>query len=113
MRYCILEQGDQIQFVSIPDDYMNQFIALIHRLHKEIDKLTVAVPPSLPHVIGESHHIDWLGKSPVQDGLSYLIHLESDFIELEESNYPIIALLTEIRALKAQFEHLLEEGEYL
>jgi hypothetical protein len=113
MHYCILEQGENIQFVSIPDEYVNQFIALIRRLHKEIDKLTVAMPPSLPYVIGESHHIDWLEKSPVQDGLSFLIKLENEFIELEESNYPIIALLTEIRALKAQFEHLLEEDEFL
>lgn len=113
MRYCILEQGEKILFISIPDEYMNQFIALIHRLHKEIDKLTVANAPSLPRVLGESHHIDWLEKSPVQDGLSYLIHLEDDFIELEENQYPIISLLTEIRAIKAQFEHLLEEGEFL
>jgi desulfoferrodoxin (superoxide reductase-like protein) len=113
MRYCILEQGESIQFVSIPDEYVNQFIALIRRLHKEIGKLSVSLPPSLPHVLGESHHIDWLEKSHVQDGLSYLIHLENDFMELEDSQYPVIALLTEIRALKAQFEHLLEEDEYL
>jgi hypothetical protein len=112
MRYCILELDGHIQFVSIPDEYVNQFIALIRRLHKEINKLTVKDIPNLPYVLGESHHIEWLEKPPVQDGLSFLIHLEHDFMELEENQYPVISLLTEIRALKAQFEHLLEENEY-
>lgn len=112
MRYCILEKGDKIQFVSVPDEYINQMIALIRRLHKEVDKLTVKHLPSLPRVIGEFGDIEWLEECPARDGLDFIGDLEKQFLQLRENQYPVVALLTEIRALKAQLEHLVEEGEY-
>lgn len=112
MRYCILSNGQQMEFITLPGEYMDQFIALIRRLHKEIDKLTVEQPPLLPLVLGECDEIEWIVPSPAIDGLAYIHELEKQFADIQEKNYPLISLLTEIRALQAQLEHLVEEGEY-
>lgn len=112
MRYCILTNGQQTEFIALPGEYTDQFIALIRRLHKEIDKLTVEQPPILPVVLGEVDEIHWIENSPAIDGLAYIHQLEKQFANVQEENYPLISLLTEIRALQAQLEHLVEEGEY-
>jgi hypothetical protein len=113
MRYCILSTEKELQFVAMPDSYMYQLIALLKRLHKEIDKLTTASRPTLPEVIAECSelevHADHVN---IIQGITYLSELEKQFADLQEENYPLISLLTEIRALHAQLEYLVEEGEY-
>lgn len=98
----------------MPSDYMYQLVALLRRLHKEIDKLTAADRPVLPTVLAECvelelHNSDY----SVISGLEYLAALERRFAALNEENYPLVSLLTEIRALHAQLEYLVEEGEYV
>lgn len=113
LRYCILSTEKELQFVAMPDSYMYQLVALLHRLHKEIGKLTVSERPALPEVIAECTELELhaQGASIIQ-GIDYLADLEGQFASLQEENYPLIALLTEIRALHAQLEYLVEEGEY-
>ncbi|WP_047152414.1 hypothetical protein [Aneurinibacillus tyrosinisolvens] len=113
MRYCILTAENRLEFVAMPESYMYQLVALLHRLHKEIDKLTAAERPALPAVIGECSELELLDPhSSIVEGIDYLDTLEKQFASLNEENYPLISLLTEIRALHAQLEYLKEEGEY-
>lgn len=113
MHYCILSNENRIEFIAMPSDYMYQLVALLRRLHKEIDKLTTENRPTLPVVVGECTELELHNSEyAVISGLDYLAALESRFAALNEENYPLISLLTEIRALHAQLEYLVEEGEY-
>jgi hypothetical protein len=42
-------------------------------------------------------------------GLDYINQLEQTFVAIQEKQYPLISLLTEIRALQAQLEQWYEE----
>jgi len=110
MRYLLLLEAEQLRFVSLPESHMYQLVALIKRLHKEIDKLTIADRPQLPTVLAECSQLDLLHPDyTVWDGLAYVSQLEQRFARLQETQYPLISLLTEIRALQAQLEFLQEE----
>ncbi|MED4586314.1 hydrolase/acyltransferase [Brevibacillus choshinensis] len=110
MRYLLLQEGTGLQFVALPESHMYQLVALLKRLHKEIDKLTIADRPDLPHVVAECANLELLSNVyMIMDGLVYVSQLEARFASLQESEYPLISLLTEIRALQAQLEYLHEE----
>lgn len=110
MRYLILQEKSGLHFVALPESYMYQLVALLKRLHKEIDKLTIADRPELPSVIAECAEMEMLNSEfAVQEGLDYVSQLERRFAALQEKEYPLISLLTEIRALQAQLEFLSEE----
>ncbi|MDR7319203.1 hydrolase/acyltransferase [Brevibacillus nitrificans] len=110
MRYLLLQEGTGLQFVSLPESHMYQLVALLKRLHKEIDKLTIADRPQLPEVVAECGELELLkSELAISDGLDYVSSLETRFASLQESEYPLISLLTEIRALQAQLEYLQEE----
>ncbi|QRG68166.1 hydrolase/acyltransferase [Brevibacillus choshinensis] len=110
MRYLLLQEGTGLHFVALPESHMYQLVALLKRLHKEIDKLTIADRPDLPLVVAECSDLELLDSElAVTDGLDYVSRLEARFASLQESEYPLISLLTEIRALQAQLEYLLEE----
>ncbi len=110
MRYLIVTESDSYRFISMPEAYMYQLVALLKRLHKEIDKLTITDRPALPKVIAECSNLELLDPaSSVDDGLAYVSELEQRFALLKEDVYPLISLLTEIRALQAQLEFLQEE----
>lgn len=110
MRYVILQQEHHLQFVEMPADYAYQLSALNLRLHKEIDKLTAADVPVLPWAIAECDSLDLLNENlTIIGGLDYINALEESFAALRESHYPLISLLTEIRALQAQLEQWYEE----
>ena len=47
----------------------------------------------------------------LESGLGYINRLESAFASIQEKEYPLISLLTEIRALQAQLEQWYEEEE--
>ncbi len=112
MRYLLLQETDKLLFVSLPETHMYQLVALLKRLHKEIDKLTIANRPTLPTVIAECKELELLSSAyTITEGITYVGDLEKQFARLQETQYPLISLLTEIRALLAQLEHLQEEGE--
>lgn len=110
MRYLLLQEESGLQFVAMPESHMYQLIALLKRLHKEIGKLTIPDPPKLPDALAECSDLEILDNTrPIVDGLAYVSGLEQRFSALQESEYPLISLLTEIRALQAQLEYLNEE----
>ncbi|MFY0545933.1 hydrolase/acyltransferase [Brevibacillus sp. H7] len=110
MRYLMLQETNGLRFVVMPEAYMYQLVALLKRLHKEIDKLTIDERPELPTVLAECSDLDLLsGDHQVEEGLSYVSELEQRFSRLQEDVYPLISLLTEIRALQAQLEFLKED----
>ncbi|MGG6312801.1 hydrolase/acyltransferase [Paenibacillus macerans] len=110
MRYVILQQGQELKFVEMPSDYAYQLSALNLRLNKEIDKLTAHEVPALPRAIAECDRLDLLQESlQITGGLEYINELEAAFSAIREENYPLISLLTEIRALQAQLEQWYEE----
>ncbi|MEK5162841.1 hydrolase/acyltransferase [Paenibacillus sp. FSL R5-0527] len=110
MRYVILQQGQELKFVEMPADYAYQLSALNLRLNKEIDKLTAREVPALPRAIAECDRLDLLQESlRITSGLDYINELEASFSSIQEENYPLISLLTEIRALQAQLEQWYEE----
>ena len=112
MRYVILQHADQLEFVEMPSDYAYQLSALNLRLNKEIDKLTADIVPALPRAIAECDQLDLLEERYViTQGLAYINDLEKSFAAVKEEHYPLIALLTEIRALQAQLEQWYEEEE--
>jgi hypothetical protein len=112
LRYCLLQGEHGIECVAIPADHMYQFVALNRRLHKEIDKLTSKVKPYLPDLIAECTDIEVHSPTlTVYMGLDYVTKLEEHFAKTQENEYPLISLLTEIRAFQAQLEYLEEEGE--
>ncbi len=110
MRYVILQQETALHYVEMPADYAYQLSALNLRLHKEISKLTVADVPTLPRAIAECSDLELLqdGVQPI-GGLDYINALEQSFARLQEQEYPLVSLLTEIRALQAQLEQWYEE----
>ncbi|MFC7681280.1 hydrolase/acyltransferase [Paenibacillus sp. GCM10028914] len=110
MRYVILQLSDKLQFVEMPADYAYQLSALNLRLNKEISKLTTPDKPDLPLAVAECDNLDLLQEATqTVSGLDYINELERNFASLDESNYPLISLLTEIRALQAQLEQWYEE----
>ncbi|HEY0826499.1 MAG TPA: hydrolase/acyltransferase [Bacilli bacterium] len=110
MRYLILKLNEQLQFVEMPSSYAYQLTALHQRLHKEIDKLTANNVPALPYVAAECDSLEMVdGLLTVTGGLDYINQLEQAFSSINEKAYPLISLLTEIRALQAQLEQWYEE----
>ncbi|NMO95782.1 hydrolase/acyltransferase [Paenibacillus lemnae] len=110
MRYCILQKGDQLEYVEMPSDYAYQLSALNLRLNKEVSKLTAEGRPELPLAVAECDQLDLLQEtSQIIGGLDYINELERSFASLNENHYPLISLLTEIRALQAQLEQWYEE----
>jgi hypothetical protein len=110
MRYLLLQDQSGLQFVALPESHMYQLIALLKRLHKEISKLTIPDRPQLPDVIAECSDLELVASTlHIREGLDYVNELEQHFAALRESEYPLISLLTEIRALQAQLEYLSEE----
>jgi len=112
MRFVILQQHQELQFVEMPEEYAYQLSALNLRLNKEMDKLTAENLPDLPLAVAECDALDLLGEQyTLQSGLEYINELEQAFAAIKEQNYPLISLLTEIRALQAQLEQWYEEEE--
>lgn len=112
MRYAVLKLGETLEFVEMPADHVYQLTALNRRLHKELDKLTADGVPTLPHVVAECDSLDIVDNAcTVLHGLEYMNALERSFAQLDEKSYPLISLLTEIRALQAQLEQWYEEDE--
>lgn len=110
MKYVILQQEQELKFVEMPGDYAYQLSALNLRLNKEIDKLTAKQVPVLPLAVAECDSLDLPQESlHITNGLDYINELESSFSAIREENYPLISLLTEIRALQAQLEQWYEE----
>jgi hypothetical protein len=110
MRYVILQLQQELQFVEMPTDYAYQLSALNLRLNKEIAKLTANHIPTLPLAIAECDNLDLTQEQyTVQGGLDYINELEQSFAAIDEKSYPLISLLTEIRALQAQLEQWYEE----
>ncbi|MMZ64055.1 hypothetical protein D3C76_624670 [compost metagenome] len=110
MRYVILQQEQDLKFVEMPGEYAYQLSALNLRLNKEMDKLTAERVPVLPKVVAECDSLDLLQESlQMTSGLHYINELEASFSAIREENYPLISLLTEIRALQAQLEQWYEE----
>lgn len=112
MRYVILQREQNLIFVEMPREYAYQLSALNLRLNKEVGKLTADNIPVLPLAVAECEELDLLQESlSVRSGLEYVQELESSFSSLKEENYPLISLLTEIRALLAQLEQWYEEEQ--
>jgi hypothetical protein len=110
MRYALLKLEDRLQFVEFPQSYIYQLTALNQRLHKEISKLTAGNVPSLPVLIAEFDALELVDPSyTLIGGLEYMNRLEQNFATIEEKSYPLISLLTEIRALQAQMEQWYDE----
>ncbi|MCI3922746.1 hydrolase/acyltransferase [Paenibacillus sp. TRM 82003] len=110
MRYHVLLYGDALEFVEMPASHAYQLTALHHRLHKEIGKLTAENVPSLPRAIAECDDLEIVDKAyEVMSGLAYMNQLEQAFAAVQEKSYPLVSLLTEIRALQAQLEQWYEE----
>lgn len=110
MRYVILQKADILEFVQIPSSHAYQLTALHHRLHKEISKLTAGSAPKLPQAVAECDNLEITGDAyTVTSSLDYINHLEKSFAAIEDKSYPVISLLTEIRALQAQLEQWYEE----
>lgn len=110
MRYVILQKNQDLQFVEMPSDYAYQLSALNLRLNKEILKLTADQIPTLPLAIAECDKLDLLQETlRITGGLDYINELEASFSAIQEENYPLVSLLTEIRALQAQLEQWYEE----
>lgn len=109
LRYVLLS-GDGLTFVEMPATHAYQLTALMHRLHKEIGKLTASGVPQLPKAVAECDNLELTGPGgSVLNGLVFVRQLEQDFSRIEEKEYPLISLLTEIRALLAQLEQWYEE----
>ncbi|WP_127495642.1 hydrolase/acyltransferase [Paenibacillus glycanilyticus] len=112
MRYVLMNGSSPIFFVEMPETHAYQLSALNLRLHKEIDKLTADHVPQLPYAVAECDNVELHDSSiRIVSGLDYINELERDFAAVKESAYPLIALLTEIRALQAQLEQWYEDEE--
>lgn len=110
MRYIILQYQDHLEFIEMPSDYAYQLSALNLRLNKEVSKLTADQVPVLPLAIAECDSLELLQEGPkIESGLHYISRLEQSFASVNEKSYPLISLLTEIRALQAQLEQWYEE----
>lgn len=95
MRYVILQQNQELQFVEMPEEYAYQLSALNLRLNKEIDKLTADNVPDLPLAIAECDSLDLLREDySLESGLDYINRLEQAFASVQEQkNYPLISCL--------------------
>lgn len=114
MRYVILQDQHNLEFIEIPTEFAYQLSALHLRLRKEISKLTAHNIPSLPHVIAECNDLELLDKQfNTINSLSYINELETSFSAIQEEQYPLVSLLTEIRALQAQLEQWYEEENFI
>ncbi|WP_195574412.1 hydrolase/acyltransferase [Paenibacillus sp. 1001270B_150601_E10] len=114
MRYLVFQQESRLEFVEMPADYAYQLSALNLRLNKEISKLTALNVPRLPIAVAECDHLELLREEDqIVSGITYLNQLEKSFAAIQETEYPLISLLTEIRALEAQLEQWYEEEELL
>jgi len=112
MRYHILLNDGRPEFVEMPASHAYQLTALLQRLHKEIGKLTAENVPPLAEAIAECDALEIVHTDyAVTSGLEYLTRLERAFSSIRETRYPLISLLTEIRALLAQLEQWYEEAE--
>ncbi|MBH5319165.1 hydrolase/acyltransferase [Paenibacillus sp. GSMTC-2017] len=112
MRYVLLKEQHSIAFVEMPATHAYQLSALNLRLHKELDKLTADNVPTLPYAVAECDNVDLHDTSiAIIGGLDYINSLEKEFSDTKEKSYPLISLLTEIRALQAQLEQWYEEYE--
>jgi hypothetical protein len=110
MRYVILHGPDGPEYVEMPATHTYQLSALLLRLHKEIGKLTADNVPRLPRVCAECSDLELLDPAAsVVSGLDFMTRLERDFAAIRENSYPLVSLLTEIRALLAQLEQWYEE----
>ncbi|MBN3523385.1 hydrolase/acyltransferase [Paenibacillus apiarius] len=110
MRYVLFQREGTLEFVEMPSDYAYQLSALNLRLCKEIGKLTASGVPKLPAAVAECDHLELLREEDtIINGLDYVNRLERAFASIQEDQYPLIALLTEIRALQAQMEQWYEE----
>jgi hypothetical protein len=110
MRIVLLIEKDQLQFIEMPASHAYQLTALHHRLHKEISKLTAEQVPTLPRAIAEFDQVEFTSEEHhLTSGLDYINSLEQSFARTKETTYPLISLLTEIRALQAQLEQWYEE----
>ncbi|WP_281890046.1 hydrolase/acyltransferase [Paenibacillus sp. YYML68] len=115
-KYALLQHGAQLDFVEMPATHMYQLAALNQRLHKELEKLTANDAPELPKFVAEFERLEIvLPGVELQNGLDYINRLEQTFaaLQAEEKQYPLISLLTEIRALQAQLEQWYEEEDEL
>ncbi|WP_270165163.1 hydrolase/acyltransferase [Paenibacillus sp. SYP-B4298] len=111
MRYILMKSEQQgLFFVEMPQSHAYQLSALNLRLHKEIDKLTADHIPQLPYAAAECSDIEIHDPAiSVVGGLDYINKLEQEFASIREGSYPLVSLLTEIRALQAQLEQWYEE----
>lgn len=110
MRYAVLQLNQVVEFVEMPSSHMYQLTALNQRLHKEVSKLTASNVPNLPHILAECDNLEIVNPQySVIDGLTYINQLEKAFSAIQEKEYPLVSLLTEIRALQAQLEQWYEE----
>ena len=110
MRYVLQKLGDHLEFIEMPASHAYQLCALNQRLHKELAKLTAENVPALPVVVAECGDVERVDPHcPIISGLDYINELERSFAAIDERSYPLIALLTEIRALQAQLEQWYEE----
>lgn len=108
----MLQWGENLEFVEMPATHMYQLTALNRRLHKEIAKLTAGNIPKLPVMTLECDNLDIMDdRFPIIGGLDYMNRLEQNFASISETVYPLISLLTEIRALQAQLEQWYEDEE--
>lgn len=109
-KVVLFQDGDELLFVEMPATHAYQLSALNVRLHKELGKLTADEVPNLPHVVAECTQLELIqDKYTIINGLDYINQLEQSFAEINEKAYPLISLLTEIRALQAQLEQWYEE----
>ncbi|MBB6674025.1 hydrolase/acyltransferase [Cohnella nanjingensis] len=111
MTHILLHRRDgSLLFVEMPASHAYQLSALNLRLHKELSKLTADNVPELPKAIAEIGELDLLDEAIIPtSGMDYINELESTFAAIRESAYPLVSLLTEIRALQAQLEQWYEE----
>jgi hypothetical protein len=110
-KYAILHLQNAAPFaVEFPATHLYQLTALHQRLHKELAKLTAGNVPPLADVVAECERLEPVGTAlRIVSGLDYINGLERSFSAIEERSYPLISLLTEIRALQAQLEQWYEE----
>lgn len=110
MRYIIFQHDTELEFVEMPAEYAYQLSALNLRLNKEIGKLTASNVPKLPIAVAECDNLELLREQDqLIRGIDYMNRLERAFSDIRETEYPLVSLLTEIRALLAQLEQWYEE----
>ncbi|MCC3377131.1 hydrolase/acyltransferase [Cohnella sp. REN36] len=115
MTSILLQRPDgSLLFVEMPATHAYQLSALNLRLHKELSKLTADNVPELPKAIAEIGELELLDESlSAVSGMDYINELERAFAAIRESAYPLVSLLTEIRALQAQLEQWYEEEDLI